>query len=193
LRYLGKGPTPVLMEGSLFGMRSHEWLVKVLGQPDSSWFDLGGGEKRDDVMRLVLRETVDYLKKTQGPDLTKWGWGRQHQIKFSHNLGSVKPLDKLFNRGPYPLGGDGNTVWATGTSFFDMDAQVMVGPPFRFIADLGDLSRSLGLLAPGQSGLPASPHYADNIQAWFTGGYHRMLFSREDIDKEAKDVLRLEP
>jgi penicillin amidase len=192
-RYLGKGPTPVLMEGSLFGMRSREWLVKVLGEPDSHWFDLGGGEKRDDVMRLVLRETVDYLKNAQGPDPAKWTWGKQHKMKYTHVLGSVKALDKLLNRGPYPLSGDGNTIWATGTGSFDPTSQVVVGPPFRFIADLEDLNRSLGLLTPGQSGLPASPHYADAIQAWFTGEYHPMLFSREDIDKEAKEHLKLEP
>ena len=59
----------------------------------------------------------------------------------------------------------------------------VVGPPFRFIADLGDLRNSLGLLSPGNSGLPASPHYDDQIEAWFSGGYHPMLFAREDVER----------
>ena len=192
-RYMGKGPTPVLMEGSIFSERAHEWLQKILGDPNSTWFDLGKGETRDEIMRIALRESVVFLKKELGPDPAGWTWGKLHKIKFAHTLGQVKPLDKLFNRGPFPLGGDGDTVWATGSSTIDFKVQAVVGPPFRFIADLADLDQSLGLLAPGQSGQPASPHYADNIQAWFSGGYHRMAFSKKTVETVAVSKLLLEP
>jgi penicillin amidase len=141
----------------------------------------------------VLRETVDYLKQNLGPRIGDWGWGKLHQLVFSHPLGAVKPLDKLFNRGPYPLGGDFDTVWATGSSRFDLTISSIIGPPFRFIADLNDLNHCLGLLTPGQSGQPSSPHYADHIQAWFKGDYHPMYFSEESVQREVKDVLMLMP
>ena len=44
-RYAGKGPTPALAESSFFGQRSWEWLQATLAEPDSHWFDLGGGER----------------------------------------------------------------------------------------------------------------------------------------------------
>jgi penicillin G amidase len=91
------------------------------------------------------------------------------------------------------LGGDGNTVWATSAGENDMNSKAVVGPPFRFIVDLGNLRKSVSLLSPGQSGQPGSKHYDDQIQAWFNGGYHPMLYAREDIEREAEAVLRLEP
>jgi penicillin amidase len=192
-RYAGKGPTPVLAEGSMFGERSWEWLEQVMQQPDSHWFDLGNGETRDDVARLALREAVDFLKDELGPETGDWAWGKLHTLTFSHVMGQVKPLDRLFNRGPYPVGGDGTSVWATQTTFHDLSSDPVIGPPFRFIADLGDLRNSLGLLVPGQSGQPGSRHFDDQVDAWFSGGYHPMLWDREDVEAGAEAVLKLTP
>jgi penicillin amidase len=193
VRYAGKGPTPMLAKGSMFGSAAQAWLQEVLDQPNSPWFDLGNGETRDDVMRLALRETVDFLKDELGPQINDWAWGKLHTLTYSHTLGRVKPLDKLLNRGPYPLGGDGTTVWATGASRHDLSCDTIIGPPFRFITDLGDPRNSWGLLAPGQSGQPGSKYYDDQIQAWFESGYHPMLWAREDVEREAQARLRLEP
>ena len=191
--YAGKGITPVLAEGSIMGERSREWLERILETPTSQWFDLGNKESREDVLQQSLRETVDYLKQTLGPGIADWHWGKLHTLVFSHPLGSVKPLDMLFNRGPYPLGGDFDTIWATGASRVDLTKSSIVGPPFRFIADLSNLNLCIGLLTPGQSGQPSNPHYDDNIQAWFKGEYHPMYFNRELVQKEAKGVLTLVP
>jgi len=196
LRYAGKGPTPVLAEGSLFGERAWEWLQAALSGPQAAmahWFDLGHGETRDDCVRLALRETVDFLKAELGPKIGDWSWGKLHTLTYAHTLGSVPLLSRFFNRGPYPVGGDGTTVWATGASQYDLSSEGVIGPPFRFIADMGDLRNSLGLLAPGQSGQPGSPHYDDQVQAWFTGDYHPMLYAREDVEREAEARLRLVP
>lgn len=193
IRYAGKGPVPELVETSVFGARSRMWLEETLQIPDSHWFDLGNGETRNDVMRLALRETVDYLRRELGPRIDDWGWGRLHTLTYSHPLGQVKPLDRLFNRGPYPVGSDNSTIWAALATFYDLSNPDIVGPPFRFIADMGDLRRSYGLLAPGQSGQPGSKHYDDQIQPWFTAGYHPMLFEREEIEREAQARLQLLP
>jgi penicillin amidase len=192
-RYAGKGPNPALAGGSMFGARAWDWLRTTLAQRESHWFDLGGGETREDVMRLVLRETVDFLKAELGPEIDDWAWGKLHTLSYTHQLGQVKPLDRLLNRGPYPVGGDGSTVWATGSSRFDLSSEVIIGPPFRYIADLGDLRKSVGLLAPGQSGQPGSQHYDDQIEAWFEGEYHPMLYAREDVERGATARLQLLP
>jgi penicillin G amidase len=191
--YAGKGPTPVLAESSILGHRAWEWLERVLAEPDSPWFDLGAGETRDDVLRLALRETVAFLQAELGPRAEDWAWGKLHTLTYRHLLGRVKPLDRLFSRGPYPLGGDSHTLWATGSSEYDLNNDSVVGPPFRFLADLGDLDHCRGLLAPGQSGQPGSPHYDDQIQAWFEGGYHPMLYAQEEVERGAQARLVLRP
>jgi len=192
-RYTGKGPTPVLAEASFFGHRSWEWLRETLADEESAWFDLGRGERRDDVLRLALRETVDFLKERLGPNSEDWAWGKLHKIRFSHLVGQTPLTAPLFNRGPFALGGDENTVWATGSGLNTLDSDQVVGPPFRFIADLGDWRNSVGLLAPGNSGQPGSRHYDDQIQAWFESGYHPLLFTREDVEAAAEARLLLTP
>jgi penicillin amidase len=74
-----------------------------------------------------------------------------------------------------------------------LSSDVVVGPPFRFIADLGDLDHCLGLLAPGQSGHPFSKHYADQIKSWFTRGNHPMIFNCQELKKETVIQLILDP
>jgi penicillin amidase len=192
-RYAGQGPTPVLAEGSLFGEKARTWLLEILSNPTSHWFDLGGGETRDEVMRRALRETVDLLKAELGPTMDDWAWGKMHTLTFGHMLGSVKPLDRLFNRGPFPVGGDDTTIWCTAPAGYNLRSKNTIGPPFRFIADLSDLRRCWGLMAPGQSGQPGSKHYDDQVKAWFKAGYHPMLYAREDVEREAAARLHLLP
>jgi penicillin G amidase len=193
-RYRGEGPVPVLSGLNLFGERAMEWLETTLADSGSHWFDLGDGRTRDDVLRTALREALDNLKSRLGPSVDDWQWGALHPVEFSHALGQVRLLDRLLNRGPYPAGGDFTTIWATGTSYHDpSERAVAAGPPFRFIADLSDLDRCLGLLCPGQSGHPGSRHYDDQVSAWFERGYHPMLFNRGDVLKHAEDTLHLVP
>jgi penicillin amidase len=193
IRYLGRGPVPVLAETSLFGERAFEWLLKTLSEQDSVWFKFDEQANRDNLMHIALRQTVDELKSQFGPTMDGWEWRKLHKIRFSHTLGSVKPLDKLFNRGPYPVGGDSNTIWNTATGYHDLSSDAVVGPPFRFIADLGDLDHCLGLLAPGQSGQPFSKHYADQLKSWFNRGYHPMIIKRQEVEKATEDQLTLIP
>jgi penicillin amidase len=186
--YRGKGPN-----SGLWGMHSWEWLEKMLANPASPWWDLGSGERRDDVLKLALKETIAFLQTELGSRPDNWAWGKLHQMSFRHILGRQPLLAATFDRGPYPIGGDGNTIWATFTSEFDLSHSYVVGPPFRFIADMADLAHARGLLAPGQSGHIASPHYADGIPAWFEQGYHIMLYNRKEIEDAAKERLELNP
>ena len=170
---------------------SWEWFVHLLEQPESAWFDLGRGERRDDIMRLALRHAVDDLKQKLGPRMEDWKWGNLHRLNFNHALGRQKPLNFIFNIGPIPIGGDGTTIWSSFTSYGDLKRRPIVGPPFRFIADLGDLEHCWGALVPGQSGNPYSAHYKDGVKPWFDGLYHPMLFRRDEVEQnlEAKLVL----
>jgi penicillin amidase len=191
-RYLGKGPVPVLAESSLLGEHAFEWLEKTLCEPDSTWFSHEAGENCDQVTLQALRQAVDELKAKFGPQIDDWQWKKLHKIRFAHTLGSVKPIDRLFNRGPYPVGGDSNTIWNTATSYYDLSVDQVIGPPFRFIADLSDLDHCQSILAPGQSGAPFSRHYADQVKAWFNRGYHPMLTNRQEVEAVVEDRLTLQ-
>ena len=167
------------------------WLEHALADPHHPGFDLGHGETRDEVMRLALARTVEALTADYGPDVETWAWGKLHRMTYGHPLGENRLLAKVFNRGPYPLPGDGHTVCAVSQR--DLRKTAVVGPPYRMIVDLGDLRNSVSLLTPGQSGHLGSPHYDDQLQAWFTGEYHPMLYAREDVEREAQHRLILSP
>lgn len=188
LRIQGRGPF-----SGQWPEHSWEWFIRLLEEPDSPWFDLGGSEQRDDVLKLALRQAVDYLKQEYGPRLADWKWGRLHQLSLRHVLGGQKPLDRVFNIGPFPIGGDGNTIRASHTSWHDLGNQRMSGPPFRFIADLNDLDHCWSQLIPGQSGHLASRHYRDGVKPWFEGDYHPMLFRRDEVEQNLEARLVLNP
>ncbi len=170
-----------------------EWFVRLLEKSASPWFDLGNGEQRDDVLRMALRQAVDYLKQELGPDMKKWKWGKLHHLTFGHVLGVQKPLDVVFNIGRFPIGGDGTTLWASYTCWHDLKPRPVVGPPFRFIADLSDIDHCWGVLVPGQSGHLSSPHFRDGVKPWFEGKYHPMLFRRDEVENNLEAKLVLKP
>ncbi|MCA9988582.1 MAG: penicillin acylase family protein, partial [Anaerolineales bacterium] len=192
-RAMGQGPTPILASDTLFSARVREWLENLLDKPESVWFDLGHGEKRDDCMRLAMQATVAYLRQELGEDPAGWQWGALHKLHFAHSLGTQPPLDRIFNRGPYPYPGDATTLHASGGSSSDLRATGRISAPFRFIVDMGRVERAWGQLVPGQSGHPASRHYADQIKDHLTGFYHPMWFTLADVESNAVDILQLQP
>jgi len=69
-------------------------------------------------------------------------WGRQHHSTFPHALALRKPLDQVFNRGPYPIGGDTDTVCQNAMLPNETYDNKAWAPTYRQIIDLGDLSKS---------------------------------------------------
>ncbi len=193
LRAAGKEAAPLPEVGSMFGDKLMTWLLVILEDAQSPWYDLGGGEDRDTVFRQVLGESVELLRARCGPRIEDWSWGKLHTLTFAHLLGSVPGLEQVYNRGPFPVGGDASTIWALSKPLYSLDGAETVGPPYRFIADLGDLSRSQSVLVPGQSGRAGSRHYDDQIQAWFSGDTHTLLFTREQVDSALESRLILIP
>jgi penicillin G amidase len=184
-----RGKTP----SGLWEFHSWEWLAARLEQPDSPWWDLGSGEKRDDVLLLALEHSIKFLKEATGKEMAEWQWGMLHQLTFRHILGRQKQLAHLFNQGPFPVGGDGGTVWASYSSLLNFKSDIITGPPFRFLIDMADPEHAQVIFAPGQSGRPGSPHYGDGIDAWFHAGYHPLLFRRDEIEQATEKRLTFEP
>jgi len=191
-RYMGIGPTPGLAGGSLFSEKGISWALAALEEPDGRWQELTGEPVRE-VARAALAEAGEFLSRELGPDPRGWAWGRLHRLIFAHYLDEMPALKAIFDRGPYPMGGDSSTIWAGSLLLATRDWRALVGPPFRFIADLADLDHCLGVLAPGNSGHTASRHYDDQIEDWFNGEYHPMLYRREEVEAAAVERMVLRP
>ena len=189
-RLQGKGLNPVLLDASELYGHDTVALLRMLHDPDSSWWVRQAGG-REAVLTHALKQAVEWLRSELGDNVDAWQWGKIHRAVFPHALGLQKPLDQVFSRGPYPIGGDTDTPCQTAMQPDDPYDVKAWAPSFRQIVDLGDLGRSLAITPPGQSGHLGSPHYDDLIAPWLKGEYHPMLWTREEVTREAESRLEL--
>jgi penicillin G amidase len=194
-RYLGIGTTLIVPTNGYNG-RSKPLLIRLLKERDDSWFAdsvvPNGSRSWAAALYSAFEATLEELSTKLGDNPARWQYGKIHRMTFGHVLGMLKPLDKLFNRGPYPIGGDVDTV-NMGAGAPNQPENVITVPSFRQIANLADLAASLSIHAPGQSGQLASKHYDDFIKSWRNVEHHPMLFNRQMIEENAEGTLRMVP
>jgi penicillin amidase len=170
-------------------------MLRAALEGHPGWFDRAdtpGVEGRDDILRVSFEKTVDELGRTLGGDPGTWTWGRIHTLEFQHPLGrGSQILGFYFDRGPFPVPGHNESV--NKMEFGEEGFAVTLGPSMRQITDFSDLDHSLAVLPGGESGIPASPHYADLMALWLAGRYHPLLMDREKIDEAVEGLLVLNP
>ena len=193
--YLGVGAT-ILAPQNGYASRSKPLLIRLLNEHDDAWFAdslIGNGPKSWDVaLKSAFHAAIEELRDKLGDNVSRWKYGAIHKMTYNHPLGMVKPLNKIFNRGPYPVGGDIDTV-NMGASLVNQPETVITVPSYRQIVNLADLKASLSVHHPGQSGHPASKHYDDFIKLWLKVEHHPMLFERDMIVENAAGVLLMTP
>jgi penicillin amidase len=191
LDLIGRGFHPLLMPAHEFYGHDTVALLRLIRNPNSWWVTQAGGLQA--LIERSLRQSVEWLRSSLGSDSREWQWGRIHRAIFPHAMGIQKPLDRVFNLGPLPIGGDTDTPCQTAILPSDPYDNKAWAPTFREIIDLGDFSRSLVIVPPGQSGQIGSRHYGDLAGPWVRGEYIPMLWTREEIEREAEGRLMLAP
>ncbi|MCJ7512062.1 MAG: penicillin acylase family protein [Anaerolineales bacterium] len=191
LQLMGQGFHPLLMPANEFLGHDTAATLRLLEAPESWWMTQAGG--RQAVLEKSLKQAVLWLRQTLGAAPSGWGWGKIHRAVFPHAMGLQKPLDRVFNRGPFPIGGDADTPCQTAFNPALPYDNTSWAPGFRQIVDLSDLSKSLIIHPPGQSGQLGSRHYDDLASLWIRGEYHPMLWTRAQIEGEAEGHLHLTP
>lgn len=193
--YLGTGTTLLAISNG-YSSRSKPLIIRLLKEQDNSWFAdsvvPNGPRSWEAALHYAFEAALEELREKLGDQPSAWQYGKVHKMTYAHVLGMVKPLNKIFNRGPYPIGGDIDTVNMGAVSPTQPETVITV-PSFRQIANLADLAASLSIHAPGQSGQPASKHYDDFIKPWRNGEHHPMLFDHEMIEEHAIAELRMLP
>ncbi|GER82160.1 peptidase S45 [Thermogemmatispora aurantia] len=194
-QYLGVGSTLLAILNG-YASRSKPLLIRLLKERDDTWFAESaipnGPRSWHAAISAAWSAAIAELLEKLGPDVTRWQYGAIHRLTYQHPLGNVKPLDKLFNRGPYPAGGDIDTVFM-GAVVPNQPEQVVIVPSYRQIVNLADLNASLSGHAPGQSGHPGSRHYGDFVRPWLRTEHHPMLFERQAIEANMEGHLLLQP
>lgn len=181
--------------------RSLPWLLELLNDPDLGGLFAGvvgvSGDGvaayaelalADRLLLFAIEDAAGQLIRRLGPNVASWRWGRLHRLAWRHPFARLPVVGALFGRGPFEAPGDTETVnysavvelpgGARGSEF-----QWVAG--YRMIADLADPTRSVSVVAGGQSGQPLSRHFADQLGAWRSGRHHVLMYDPEAVDKSA--------
>lgn len=148
-----------------------EWLPKEF----SSYAEL---------LRACHDDARKVLTRTLGADESKWTWGEMVKVRFNHPLAAAPLIGSQFSIPPIPQNGAGGLA-----------ATVNVGAnvSMRLIADPSDWDKTQHGIALGESGVPSSPHWKDQLDDWRAVTPRAFPFSEAAISKATKETTILTP
>lgn len=132
-----------------------------------------------DIVVRALQATWPYLQRRLGTNDQAWQWGQLLTYHWQTETTHLRPhipgmkgyvveaLGRYTDRGPYPAGGNRNTLNVAGHDL-GKDYRVWNIPAMRLIVDFSQAEPLQLVVAGGQSGNPASPHYDDGIDLWLS-------------------------
>src|SRR5207248_2136764 len=125
-------------------------------------------ESCDTRLAHTLAAALAGLRQSYGPDMAQWRWGRAHMAVFPNRVFDRIPLLGDWLRVATSNSGGPDTVDVAPISARDeaRPFEQRFGPGLRIITDIADPAGSRMIAAPGQSGNPLSPHFADLLTRW---------------------------
>jgi len=101
-------------------------------------------------------------------------------------------MDKVFNIGPFPWGGDASTLGQAAVNPLSPTDNSQFVVSMRMTLDVGNWDENRFVLPGGQSGNPFSPHYRDQIDLWRAGDAIDIAWSENAIQRRTKSTLVLQ-
>lgn len=149
------------------------------------------GDKPEKMQQCFV-DAIRLLQDQWGDDMAYWSWGAARRVWFRHPLRGNPLLDMVMHLGPFHLGGSAAALCGAGHPISDPE-HIRWTQSARFIADLGDMSRTFSALSTGQSGQPVDPHYRDQIALFLAHDIHPNLNDIQRIRRSGWEQLTLNP
>lgn len=180
-------------------------IMKPLLESNSALFDVKGTdmlETKEEMVIQTMKESIAFLRTKFGDETYNWRWENLHTLtleplvfaqaaKDSSASSILKLIVKnVLSKGPYGVDGHGMTVNNAQYDWKD-PFNVVLGPSIRRIVDLSDLRSTKSVIPGGQSGIPMSSHFDDQIDLWLNGKYKTLIQSMSWIktNKLPKTIL----
>jgi penicillin G amidase len=178
------------------GDRWNAVVADLLKQPRNLWWDNVNTpnvtETRDDILLAAMTDARKEITSLLARDTDQWQWGRLHTVTLRNEtlgMSGIKPIDAIFNRGPYPVAGGPAVVNNMG--YDDTGGYTVTsGPTMRMLVDLGNLDGSRWVNQSGVSGHAYSHNYVDQTELWASNRTWPFICTRSAV--EARTVHRLE-
>ncbi|HEY0426636.1 MAG TPA: penicillin acylase family protein [Pyrinomonadaceae bacterium] len=129
------------------------------------------------------KDARESLAKKYGADEANWIWGNIEKMTFPHPIGqaNIPFVSQMFQIEPIPRFGSGDTP------------NVGIHVSMRHVTVPGDWDLTRQVIAPGESGDPKSPFWKDQVEQWKSGSTPIFPFSREAVEKAAKETIVFVP
>ncbi|WNW11529.1 penicillin acylase family protein [Pseudomonas sp. DTU_2021_1001937_2_SI_NGA_ILE_001] len=171
----------------------------LLGRDDSPfWDDTRTAQKEDKptILARSLAAAINAGESQLGSDHKAWQWGKLHRYDWSP---SRNPLARYlggegrFEHAPVPFGGDHGSL-AAAPYAWGQDFNVLPAASLRMIIDFSQSEPLQAVVSTGQSGNPASPYYANSIDAWLKAQYSTLPVQQQNYERGyGKQRLTLTP
>jgi len=185
---LGRGQGLLVPHGFLTVRRLGHLTSLFLRQPDG-WFQRSWNAEIADALQCTVKE----LQATHGPEPTGWAWGRVRQLTLRHMMDRRPPLDRIYDLGPIPCGGDANTLNQAAPLPLDPTGNPAFITSLRMVVEIGDWDNARFVLPGGQSGNPFSSHYADQFPLWQRGDAATIAWTDAAVRRVTRQSLELVP
>jgi penicillin G amidase len=137
-----------------------------------------------DLLRACFEDATKALTKSLGADESKWIWGEMAKVRFSHPLANAPLIGLQFTIPPIPQNGAGGLA-AT--------PNVGAAVSMRLIADPNDWDKTQHGITLGESGVPSTAHWNDQLADWRAVTPREFPFTEAAITKATKTTTVLAP
>jgi penicillin amidase len=171
-------------------------LPLLVADLQSPWWDNVKTPQKEnayETIRVAWSNTLKHMEDLYGTSLIDWSWANTHTLTHVHPLSAQKPLDRLFNVGPFSVPGGRETPNNLSGRIGTAPWAVTSGPSTRRVIDFGAPGKSLGINPVGQSGVPFDRHYRDQAERFVQGEYARQRLFDADIKAHTEGTLTLVP
>ncbi len=167
-----------------YGWPGSDTLIdRIIAEQPREWLPKESANYAE-LFRASYEDARQVLMKSPGPDESQWTWGNIYKARFPHPLAQAPLVGLQFTIPAIPQSG----IPGSG-------ATVNVGPSvsMRLIADPSDWDKTQNGIPLGQSGLPGSPHWKDQLDDWRNVTPRALPFSKAAVASATKETLVLTP
>lgn len=158
-------------------------IDRLLTERDPAWLPKEF-KSYAELLRACEADAREQIGKRLGADESLWTWGRYTQVSFPHPLAIAPLIGLQFTIPSFPQNGaSGNTPTVNVGRSVSM----------RFIADTSDWDKTQHSITLGESGVPSSPHWKDQLADWRAVTPRPFPFTDAAIARATKETLVLEP
>ncbi|MCY3921902.1 MAG: penicillin acylase family protein [Chloroflexi bacterium] len=138
-------------------------------------------------VRDAHARAVNVLRRRFGPDRSTWTWGRCRPLILKHSLSDAPVVGSLLSPGPFPHGGEADTVAQSGVLGLRHFEPSTAIPALRLVVKLSDPPEARFALAGEQI---HDPLHANGplTDAWLNDRHLPLLRNREEIEAAAKST-----